>query len=242
MFCPNCGAEFRPGFIECNDCLVPLVEQLPELLEAGRDSDSKLVSVLSVANESERLLAESVLRDGGIEFVLKNYSVQHLFGAGQIGGSNLVTGPVELLVAEADHETAHALLERSSLEHRGADTSVCPACGSPTQQVATCPDCGLALDAEALLSKSAEESKPPTVVAESEEERYSRYSRYSMVWGVLWLAGVGSLLALHFGIKALSMRSGFDASSMPSAVKPWIGIVLGLAGLLYWVVGWTAIL
>ncbi len=33
MFCPNCGAEFRPGFIECNDCLVPLVEEPPELAE-----------------------------------------------------------------------------------------------------------------------------------------------------------------------------------------------------------------
>jgi uncharacterized membrane protein YhaH (DUF805 family) len=31
--CPNCGAEFRSGVIECNDCLVPLGEEPPELAE-----------------------------------------------------------------------------------------------------------------------------------------------------------------------------------------------------------------
>ena len=29
MYCPKCGAEFREGFFECSDCLVPLVENLP---------------------------------------------------------------------------------------------------------------------------------------------------------------------------------------------------------------------
>ena len=33
MCCPNCKAEFRPGFTECNDCGVPLVEELPEVVE-----------------------------------------------------------------------------------------------------------------------------------------------------------------------------------------------------------------
>src|SRR5467141_2463274 len=29
MFCPNCRAEFRPGFARCSDCGVTLVEILP---------------------------------------------------------------------------------------------------------------------------------------------------------------------------------------------------------------------
>ena len=29
MYCPKCGSEFREGFFECSDCLVPLVENLP---------------------------------------------------------------------------------------------------------------------------------------------------------------------------------------------------------------------
>jgi hypothetical protein len=30
VFCPKCGEEYRPGFSECYDCQVPLVEQLPK--------------------------------------------------------------------------------------------------------------------------------------------------------------------------------------------------------------------
>jgi hypothetical protein len=30
MFCPQCRCEYRPGFHECADCALPLVEQLPE--------------------------------------------------------------------------------------------------------------------------------------------------------------------------------------------------------------------
>ena len=29
MFCPECRAEYRPGFSHCSDCDVPLVERLP---------------------------------------------------------------------------------------------------------------------------------------------------------------------------------------------------------------------
>ena len=37
MFCPKCGAEYRPGFTECYDCRLPLVEQP---LKAERPSPS----------------------------------------------------------------------------------------------------------------------------------------------------------------------------------------------------------
>lgn len=33
MFCPNCGAEFEPGFTECNECQVSLVDQPPGTTE-----------------------------------------------------------------------------------------------------------------------------------------------------------------------------------------------------------------
>ena len=29
MFCPNCGAEYRPGFISCSDCGIELMPSLP---------------------------------------------------------------------------------------------------------------------------------------------------------------------------------------------------------------------
>jgi hypothetical protein len=30
MFCPNCKAEYRPGFTHCVDCDVDLVYELPK--------------------------------------------------------------------------------------------------------------------------------------------------------------------------------------------------------------------
>jgi hypothetical protein len=30
MFCPECRAEYRPGFTRCSDCDVDLVHELPE--------------------------------------------------------------------------------------------------------------------------------------------------------------------------------------------------------------------
>lgn len=173
--------------------------------------EPRLVSVLAASSEGQRLLAESILRDAGIEFVLKNYAAQHFIGLGQVGGGNLIIGPVELLVAETDQETARALLSESDLGIRDP------------------------------LSEAAEASRHPIAVTESEEERYYRYSRYSMVWGVLWLGGVGSLLALNFGVKALGIRSGFDDDSMPPAAKPWIGIVLGSTGIVYWLLAWASL-
>ena len=35
MFCPQCHAEYRPGFTHCSDCDVDLVENLPGREEAG---------------------------------------------------------------------------------------------------------------------------------------------------------------------------------------------------------------
>lgn len=29
-WCPKCGAEFRPGFTECNTCHIPLIDHKPD--------------------------------------------------------------------------------------------------------------------------------------------------------------------------------------------------------------------
>lgn len=60
MFCPDCKAEYRPGFARCSDCDVPLVEHLdetdvhsnnpelsdqPELLWTGTDAQMRAAIV-----------------------------------------------------------------------------------------------------------------------------------------------------------------------------------------------------
>jgi hypothetical protein len=49
MFCPECRAEYRPGFTRCSDCDVDLVHELPEsesrALKPKRDWMSKPLTV-----------------------------------------------------------------------------------------------------------------------------------------------------------------------------------------------------
>ena len=48
MFCPDCGAEYRPEFSECADCGVGLVVTLP--VEEGPDPDSKIVEAFRTSD------------------------------------------------------------------------------------------------------------------------------------------------------------------------------------------------
>jgi hypothetical protein len=42
MFCPECRAEYRPGFTHCSDCDVDLVGELPELEPGDHAKSSHL--------------------------------------------------------------------------------------------------------------------------------------------------------------------------------------------------------
>jgi len=79
MICPNCKAEYRPGFTRCADCLVPLVDALPEpeLGTPKRHKSSKeplgrleLVTVLRAGDAGLAMLAESLLQSADIRSLL----------------------------------------------------------------------------------------------------------------------------------------------------------------------------
>jgi hypothetical protein len=111
MFCPECGGEYREGFVHCADCDVDLVENLPRPEEMP---DSELVTVLETGDPSELLFAESVLREAGIPFVKRGESLQELFALGRLGtGFNPVAGPILLQVPEEQADAAAELLEES---------------------------------------------------------------------------------------------------------------------------------
>jgi hypothetical protein len=111
MFCPECGGEYREGFLECADCGVPLVAKLPEPEEVP---DEKLVTLLRTGDVNELAFAEAVLTDADIPFVKKGEGVQDLFALGRVGmGFNPITGPILLLVPEEHAEEAARLLAES---------------------------------------------------------------------------------------------------------------------------------
>lgn len=57
-----------------------------------------------------------------------------------------------------------------------------------------------------------------------------------MVWSILWLGGVGSTLAILFGIRALRLMT---PASRRSRAKAIFGLVLGVCGLVSWLLYWS---
>ena len=76
-------------------------------------SSGEMVTVLVVEEPTEQALAESVLREAGVPFVIRNAGVQHLVGGGQIGGVNVATGPPRIQVAASDALRANTLLREA---------------------------------------------------------------------------------------------------------------------------------
>jgi putative signal transducing protein len=106
MVCPECGGEYRDGFLECADCGVALVEQLPV---ADEPPVSDLVTVLETVDPAEIAFVESLFVEEGIPYFKKGESLQDLFALGRIG-VNAVTGPVLIQVPQEHAEAAMQLL------------------------------------------------------------------------------------------------------------------------------------
>lgn len=112
MICPKCGAEYQPGFTQCSDCLVDLVEPgaqsgpgaqpEPAAPQAGA-SIMKPVCVYRATQRGRLPLAESLLQSAGIPFVASGEHLQQLTGLD-------VFGPAELYVDAADADDARAVL------------------------------------------------------------------------------------------------------------------------------------
>jgi hypothetical protein len=119
MYCPECGSEYREGFVQCADCEVPLVETPPQEQEPEHP-DVNFVTVLETGDPGEIALAESILLEAQIPYFKKGDQIQDLFALGRLPfGFNPITGPVEFQVAEENVDAAHDALE----ELRNVDLS-----------------------------------------------------------------------------------------------------------------------
>jgi hypothetical protein len=70
-----------------------------------------LVTVAEPEDPIRRSVIESALEEAGIPFMVQNAEVQDLFGAGRIGGFNLLTGPIKVRVEERFADGAIEVLQ-----------------------------------------------------------------------------------------------------------------------------------
>jgi len=94
MFCPQCKAEYRPGFVRCADCDVELVDYLPQdpaSTETTEDSD--YVPVRGVQGALEEGQICSFLEANGIPTQVRSVGYRKVYSV-SIGGS----GSAQILV------------------------------------------------------------------------------------------------------------------------------------------------
>jgi hypothetical protein len=119
MICPVCGAEYRAGFTECSDCLVPLVRPAPpvgggeDVSDRGSTAKPSAMVAIFVANGPAQVaLVKSTLEAAGIPALVRETGD---FGSGTFGAPGMGTSgflrPVEFQVRERDADEARTLVE-----------------------------------------------------------------------------------------------------------------------------------
>jgi hypothetical protein len=129
VYCPNCGAEYRPGFTVCTDCHVALVPDAPEGIDyEGLTPEEKSDKPRFDPGRFERLepecvyvvtappLAQLVLsafRAHGIKAFAAGSGVEQWEEAGNVGQIARAPGPfnsTRIMVHPDDWEDARALV------------------------------------------------------------------------------------------------------------------------------------
>ena len=118
LVCPECGAQYRSGFTECSDCLVPLVEPEPEVTETASPGELSrepvdLVSVCTAANAAQAALVKATLESAGIRHLARGIGWAGLGSGFDFPGlaETGFGGPVEFQVRREDADEARELLD-----------------------------------------------------------------------------------------------------------------------------------
>lgn len=108
-WCPECGAEYRPGYASCADCHVALIDRQPDSGAAGlrHDPDRRFVE-LSRVPALEASMIVNRLRAGGV-------TTANL-GAEPIYRSLSFTEGVPIVVADDELAVAQEILAGLDVE------------------------------------------------------------------------------------------------------------------------------
>ena len=85
MYCPDCGAEYRPEIHECAECHVPLVPALPE--EDAPTPDAKIVPVFRTTDAMVLPIVTALIESAGIEYFVQGAEALSLIPVGAAGSS-----------------------------------------------------------------------------------------------------------------------------------------------------------
>jgi hypothetical protein len=109
LFCPNCKAEYKPGFSDCPDCDVSLVYELPseQPLTPEEEDRASLVKVYSTYRQSDVMLVKAYLDAEDIPY--------HLQGE-LYSGSGIYVTPVTLYVARSEADHVQEMLKDHGME------------------------------------------------------------------------------------------------------------------------------
>jgi hypothetical protein len=83
--------------------------------DRGDYDSADFVRVMDLTDPAMVAVAKSLLEEAGIAFFIRNEVTQGLFGAGQLGGYNFITGPPVLMVEASRVDEARELLKRLTM-------------------------------------------------------------------------------------------------------------------------------
>ena len=119
MFCPQCKAEYRPGFIRCSDCGTQLVDRLADEQTDSIDSRNlgppDFVVVTTVHDPMQEGQICSFLQANGIPAQPKGEALRKVYGTG--------IGFVQILVPRELADAARDLLDKADRGEFGIDAS-----------------------------------------------------------------------------------------------------------------------
>jgi hypothetical protein len=142
--CPKCGVEYYSHIIQCADCNVELVNEVPIIKkEVFNMEKASLISqgVISTLKPLIQILDEMdipyKLKFEGQEIFTELSPVSDFSLFVPTDKINLIT---EIINKEINDEFPELLLAEELI-----DSGKCPACGHNCGENKTCPDCGLPL-------------------------------------------------------------------------------------------------
>jgi hypothetical protein len=102
-FCPNCEAEYKPGFTVCPDCKINLVSELTPENKVHDTEKSDMIAFKSFGTPTEADMAQELLERNGVRSFVKGGS----FSAWPTTGSQ----DIMLMVDERDMPEAIRIFE-----------------------------------------------------------------------------------------------------------------------------------